>query len=205
MAGEWGRLVVATHVADAVTAALRAWMPSMVAYVLRQVGRDPQAIPAPPEQHYHRMVSAQQLADNADQLPAVAVWPDDVALERRRNRYDAAMWPVTVEVLSRAGDYDQTAADSEVYRAAVAMSLAQELRLGGLAEHGYLRGYATRPLGKEVERTLLGGAVFAEYAIRDVLTEDAGPDVPPADPFAEPAAPGGAPVTTISQQIERST
>lgn len=202
MAGEWGRLVVASHLADAVTGALQAWMPSMVAYTLRQVGRDPRALPAPRADSYHRMVSASALADNADQLPAVAVHAGDVDLDRRRDRYDAGMWPVTVEVLSRGGDFDETAIDSEVYRAAVAMSLAQELRLGGLAEHGYVRGYASRPLGRG-ERTLLGGAVFSEYLIRDVLAENAGPDTPPADPYADPVAPLGTTVTSVINEIER--
>jgi hypothetical protein len=177
----FGRIVTGSHVEDAAEATLRLWIPTYIAEIERQTGRDAGTLPTP---RSWSLVSEFGL-DPEDQFPAIVIEsPGLVESPGRdgRGTYRAA-WDLRIGVVVAARDERATRRLSTTYAAAIQAALLQHPSLGGFAADTSWLDTRYTPIADDAGRTLAAGRTYFRVDVDDVVTAKAGPAVPNVDPL----------------------
>lgn len=183
-----GPVISGRDVRIAVENTLKLWLPSTLAHVCRAAGLASDALKPPRDQSYHRMVSAEQLLNASEQLPAIVVATPDDTWDRDADGVYRSEWATLVSVATRGRNHDETADHNDLYRAAIRLTLAQHGSLGGFAAGVTVLGGSYEPIG-EGDRTIMRGTVEATVVVDSALIDTTGPKEPPENPHAEPEEP----------------
>lgn len=181
----FGRILHGGQVEDAALATLRAWLPTYLAELERQTGREPGSLP--------RIRSWSLVSDfsveTEDQLPAGLIVSAGLAEEPERDgeRRYAAVWALGVGVITSARDQVTTRRLAMTYAAAIRAVLVQRPALGGLADFVDWIDERYDDVPDDAGRSLAAGRVTFRIGVGDVVTAAAGPSQP--DPLPDPLEP----------------
>lgn len=159
-------------------------MPATLAEVCRVEGHDPTRFPKPLT--YAELPDEEPLREGRfDQLPALAIIVQGLtgAPQRDSDGEHLAPFLVRVAYVARGEDWEDTADTGGVYAVAIRLALCQHRpEIPGARKPAWRNErYDVAEIGQA--RTLALGWVEAELWVSGVLDDDAGPAVPPEDPY----------------------
>jgi len=177
----FGKIVTAAHVEAAAIATLQDWLPTYLAEIERQTGRDPESLPM-----VRGWSTSRELRKwPEDQLPAaVVVSPGIIGEPRKGGEYWNARWLLGIAVVVSARDQEATNSLAKLYAGAVRSALLQHPSLGGVATGIDWQTERNNEIGAEDERSLASCQVIFEVEVHEVSgAERYGLGEPPADPY----------------------
>jgi hypothetical protein len=194
----FGQFVSLADVEQAVIAQLQNWIPAYIAEVERQADLPPQTIPLPPDPVGSYRGGIDFDTWQAGLCPCLITVVAPLG-EPEREFSDGTylqMFEIQVAAILQMEDEDTTRRYAQYYGIAVANALLQHGSLGSfpngnqVAVKSLLAAYPTLAFPNPDERRVIRTVVGVHSYIDGVLTEAAGPAVPPENPYAPP---GGLP------------
>jgi hypothetical protein len=200
----FGRIVHDGQVEQAAMQTLQKWLPTYIAELERQTGRDRGSLPTPRAWRTAN-VSVNELATwPEDQLPALLVVSPGLAdrPELIGGVY-TGHWALGVAVITSARDKETTGTLAKLYGAAIRAVLVQHPTLEGFAAHIDWVDDNLDEVPHERQRTLGAAINVFEITVDDVLTVAGGPIEPDPKPDpTEPYDPLGT-VDTVTVTVEQ--
>lgn len=185
----FGRIVTGKHVRTAMRDHLQLWLPSYLAEIARDDGRDGGALPL-----FRSWVSALDMPDGKwieDQMPSCVIVAPGLFDDPTKHRgVYTARWAVSVGCVISGQDRENTFDLVELYAAAVRSSVVQNSALGGFATATDWVGERYDDIPNDMARTLGAGTVQFVVEVQGSIDAAEGPYTPLADPVPDPGPRG---------------
>lgn len=205
MTGEWGPLVTAVEVQEAVEAVLVRWLVPWLAEIERRHNLPARSIPAP--KNYRHAAAFGEVRE--DQLPSIVIVSGGLAGPPELTDSGVYRFPWDVAVFAAVRDparqrgrgLEHVGHMRSRYTAAIAAALGQNPTLEGFCTDSVLGQVEHDVIGVAASaQTVAAGVVPITVFVDEALDVTARPADPPADPYAVPPDP--IPIDRLTVEVE---
>lgn len=205
MTSEYGPLVTAVEVQEAVEAVLQRWLIPWLAEIERRHGLPARSIPVP--KNYRHAAAFGEVRE--DQLPSIVIVSGGLVGPPELTDTAVYRFPWDVAVFAAVRDPARVRGRSlehvghmrSRYTAAIAGALGQHPTLEGFCTDSHLGQIEHDVIGVSgASQTVAAGVVPLTVFVDEALDATAGPAEPPDDPYAVPPDP--TPIDRLTVEVE---